>query len=506
MLCGSPEVLGKAFELITQEFARYGLTINKGKCKLFTPTELMDSSVLPDVPRVGAESGIVVLGVPVGSEVFVTSFVEQRLTDLEGMLGRLRQLDSSLTKFLILRACLGACKVTFLLRSLGLQFGKLIASRTKALLKTSLSGILEVDLDEVQFGLASMATVQGGLGLQDPEHVLGPASLGSSFVYATSTDELPELFWRDLSETWAYVRQKYQLPDDLLSGLKEDTEMRRDWTRQSWWQSLVNAQVEKAWSAAAPLRARKLKDLNAARTCCDVSDLLGSEDGEEEALSSHAWRLLMRFKLGDSLGDGNKLCCPGCGEAMDSFGDHVLSCHQLGIYTRHNHLRNKFASLCNDAGLEVRVEKGPDGQQARPGDCLVRGLCAEDRVAVDFTGVHPLQQSCSLAEVQPGKAASRAERTKRQESQALCKRAGWGFYPFAFETVGSFGGGARFLCQRLARQWSLHHECSLQEAGRAVHRALGCAVIRAVARQLERGFPAKEQGSGANAPAHLMSL
>ena len=113
-------------------------------------------------------------------------------------------------------------------------------------------------------------------------------------------------------------------------------------------------------------------------------------------------------------------CCPGCGEAMDSFGDHVLSCHQLGI---------------------------------------CQALC------------------------------KRAERPRTVST----------FQPFAFETVGSFGGSARFLCQRLARQWSLHHECSLQEAGRAVHRALGCAVIRDVARQLERGFPSAEEGPEASA-------
>ena len=60
--------------------------------------------------------------------------------------------------------------------------------------------------------------------------------------------------------------------------------------------------------------------------------------------------------------------CPGCG----SFVDHVLSCHMLGIYTRHIEARNKLASLCSNLSLHVKVEKGPEGSLLRP-DVLVQG-------------------------------------------------------------------------------------------------------------------------------------
>ena len=55
-----------------------------------------------------------------------------------------------------------------------------------------------------------------------------------------------------------------------------------------------------------------------------------------------------------------------CGAAMDGFGDHVLSCHKLGIYARHNEVRNELASLCSDLSLHVEVEKGPEGSLLRP--------------------------------------------------------------------------------------------------------------------------------------------
>ena len=91
--------------------------------------------------------------------------------------------------------------------------------------------------------------------------------------------------------------------------------------------------------------------------------------------------------------------------------------------------------------------------------------------------------------MQPGKLAAQVERSKRRESTAVCRRAGWVFQPFVVEAVGAWGGGARCLTQRLVRQWSLKQQCTLQEAGMMCQALLGTAVLRASARQLERGFP-----------------
>ena len=173
---------------------------------------------------------------------------------------------------------------------------------------------------------------------------------------------------------------------------------------------------------------------------------------------------------------------------MDCFGDHALSCSTLGSYARHNDLRNKFASLCQNAGLRVEVEKGPDGSLERPADVLVHGL-ERSPVAVDFSVVHALQPSSSLADVHPGRLAAQVERLKRHQNAALCQRAGWLCQPFAVEAVGAWGGGARYITQKVVRHWALKHDSSLKEAGISCQAVLGSAVLRAVCRQLEWGFP-----------------
>ena len=74
--------------------------------------------------------------------------------------------------------------------------------------------------------------------------------------------------------------------------------------------------------------------------------------------------------------------------------------------------------------------------------------------------------------------------------------------PFAAETFGAWGAGARFLVQRLVRHWSQTQDCSLREAGLLCHGTLGAAVLKAVCRQLERGFPlADGEAGGGGGPA-----
>ena len=273
--------------------------------------------------------------------------------------------------------------------------------------------------------------------------------------------------------------------------------LEEDWSRQSWWQGLVEQQVEKSWLSAAPVRHRVLKELGEARFCFDVSGLLGHPEGES-GLSSRAWVLGARYRIAVPLDTSATRSCPGCGGSMDPFGDHALSCPSLGTYGRHNDLRNKFSELCQEAGLKVEVEVGPSGSSCRPADSLVHGLFA---AAVDFVIAHPLHPSCDLANVRAGKLAALSESRKRRDNGPECARAGWKCAPFGAETFGAWGAGARFLVQRLVFLWSQKQGCSLREAGLACHGTLGAAVLKAVCRQLERGFPLPGEGSGSEASA-----
>ena len=495
LLCGSASVLREAFKVLKDMFGSMGLTVNSSKCRIFSPSaDFPMIAELSDIPVVLADGGITVLGVPVGSEDSIRHYLEQRREDLVCMLSRLKLLDSALAKFLLLRACLGVCRIIFLLRSVEFRLGTELAVKTQVMVRQALADILGKEMDDTQFGLACARVHKGGLGLQDPVASHGPAFLGSSFTFATSADTLPLSFWKDVDEAWSWTRGRFGLDTSILAALgniEGNPEINKEWTQQQWWQGMVDLHAAKSWESRASVRMRALKHLGGARFCSDVTSLLGSTDGESE-LSSRAWSLCMRYRLGVPLDDLDSRACPGCGSVMDSQGDHALCCARLGSYARHNDLRNKFAALCQESGLRVELERGPVGSTLRPADVLVHGLDSSP-VAVDFSVVHALQPSCALADVLPGKMAAQVERIKRRENAGSCQRAGWVCQPFVVEAVGAWGGGARFLTQRLVRQFSLKQGCGLQEAGRECQTVLGSAVLRAVCRQLERGFPSAEE-------------
>ena len=72
--------------------------------------------------------------------------------------------------------------------------------------------------------------------------------------------------------------------------------MEQDWSRQQWWQGLVEQKVEQNWLSEASVRQKLLKELGEARFCFDISSLLGCQEGDS-SLSSRAWSLGARYWL-----------------------------------------------------------------------------------------------------------------------------------------------------------------------------------------------------------------
>ena len=82
-------------------------------------------------------------------DAFIRQLTEEILSKLEDILSKSFRLQSGLGKFLLLRACFGACRESRLLRSLGFEDGLFLASQ-----------------DE-QFTLACMASRRGGLWVEE---------------------------------------------------------------------------------------------------------------------------------------------------------------------------------------------------------------------------------------------------------------------------------------------------------------------------------------------------
>ena len=410
------------------------------------------------------------------------------------MLQKSSRLHSALGKFLILRACFGACRVNHLLRALDYEDGRDLATKASIPFRLSLEDLLQKTTTDEQYTLACLASRRGGLGLKNPTWTHGAAFLASCFTYACSADSLSPAFWQELSVAWAAVCAA-DLPVNFLADFRpldgfDPRNVDKHWKQQRWWQAHIDSALEKKWSTNAPLRMRKLKMLMAARFSVDVTFLV-APGPDLPAISDRGWILSARMRIGMALDDADSRLCAGCSSPVDPVGDHALCCAKLGVYARHNDLRDEFAALCVDSGLSVELETGPD--HLRPADVLVHGI-ENSPLAVDFSVVHPLQPSADLAEVYPGKLARQTENSKVRARLPACRRLGWSFCPFVVEATGTWGGKAKHLAQLVTNKYALKHGCSKKEAGVVCKTRLQLSLLRSLSRQLERAFPSPLEG------------
>ena len=253
---------------------------------------------------------------------------------------------------------------------------------------------------------------------------------------------------------------------------------------QSTWSTLSSAHLTEQWDASVAPRERFRRQCQAqphaaawltAPPCEALGLLFAPSD----------FQLLCRRWLGVNLFPSLEAAlCPACGSQGDVQGDHVLCCAQLGRYARHTALRETLLHIAEAAGFTCQREVKVDPVSLRrPADFLISAFDHGVDVAVDVSGVHPLQlrsdftQDCGLV-------AERREQQKMQQSAALCHAQGVRFTPVVGETTGGWGPLSQSFLQRLFRAYRSRHPGSLEEEGNS---ALWCRVsvgfAKAVGRQ-----------------------
>ena len=125
------------------------------------------------------DSGVKVLGVPVGPPGFIQEHSQKVLCKLQGCLERLKMLGCAYSAFHILRSCLSACKVVFLLRTLPFTLAQELATEAQAKMRSALTDLLDSSLDEAQWSLARLPVRRGGLGVLDPVTASAPAHVAA---------------------------------------------------------------------------------------------------------------------------------------------------------------------------------------------------------------------------------------------------------------------------------------------------------------------------------------
>ena len=88
--------------------------------------------------------------------------------------------------------------------------------------------------------------------------------------------------------------------------------------------------------------------------------------------------------------------CIACGQPQDYFSDHALCCKAMGVYARHNALRQTLADLVSCAGFACQLEVALPGSNLMPADMFVPTFVDGRPAALDGAVTHPLKSNLSF--------------------------------------------------------------------------------------------------------------
>ena len=146
-----------------------------------------------------------------------------------------------------------------------------------------------------------------------------------------------------------------------------------------------------------------------------------------------------------------------CGQERDEYGVHALVCKKGFRTKRHNDLRDTFAELAREAGLDATVE--PPGYQLglksdgkpRPADVLIRNWSGGKCAAFDM-GVSCVTSMGNVAKASktPLATADAYAQHKNDKYRELCRAQDILFVPLIVETHGAWTHEAVKVFKRLA--------------------------------------------------------
>ena len=491
-LCGQTTAVEGMFASLVQKSPEFGLKVNLEKCKQWGPTP-SQTALAPCVPW---ESGIKVLGVPIGPASFVREFSRKVLAKLQSCLERLRLLGCAFSALHILRSCLSVCKVVFLLRTLPFDLALELAAETQVKIRSTLCDILDTPLDDTQWSLARLPVRRGGLGFLDPVIAAAPAHVAAflSSSAAAALNGLPackvrQAFFNALTalaqSSPAHVSAirtlvRVGLP---VPGHMAQRELFEMWCDQHQWSDALHEGLSTLLETSLPIRMRRMREL-ASGAHAGSWLLSPSPQHHTPKWASSEWRLLLLWRLGIPL--GLPIACVACGACQDAYGDHALSCAAMGTYRRHNTVRDAFVDLAVGAGLQCRTSVGLPGTNLVPGDLFLPAF-SDVPSAVDVSVVHPLHPSrMSQAAVTTGAAAEARAVEKVALYGDQCKERSWDLWAVVAETTGAWCGSAQRFVRQLARKRALRTGEVYREVVADSWTAVAHALARAVARQLVR--------------------
>ena len=472
-IMGSPKEVARGYQLVAQKCAKWGLSVNAGKCEVIAlARQELDALRRAGLPMGVADDGretqdaqpgtcfrripggdFELLGAPIGSKAHCEEWMRLKVQEFFPLLRALKGMQDSQVAASLLRQCGAFSRVVFYMRCTGHTGAREYLETFDRKVEEALCGILGSDESElppearVQAGLAVR---RGGLGIRWAVDHSEAAVLAAMSGTHDLCRKLDKDFQWDASG-WADAAAAFNKRVAADQQIATDERPEKGVRQRVLSQAVEQRQHDELVERADDIGTARLLSLLLPYT----GAFLTATPSWDARVPRKDFQAVVRFRLGVQVYDEGSTC-DACLEKQDPWGLHVTGCERRhDRFERHDAVVHAVAAKFNELGIKAKIEVRDiiADTQRRPGDvALPAGVTGKRRVAVDVTIRTPFAASVLRgAATTIGYAASQGEAAKRGYCEEKCSREGWDFLPFAMEVFGGFGGAAAGLVRRCGR-------------------------------------------------------
>jgi hypothetical protein len=344
---------------------KLGLNLNLTKCVVYgSNCEALPTAIIR------ASDGLVVLGSPVGSDMFVKSFVRDVVNRAADGLLKTRELNDPQMELLLLRCCTGAPKLIHWLRTC---VPSVIVDEINLFdhaIDSTLQHILGTPVYDKHRLTMHLPLSLGGIGIP-----IVSISADAAFVSSigASWSLQPNILPRSGFEDACRILENHGSPvprlpakinvivTPLISNTKEFNQHK----------ILLPINNKLLLNIAATSDIKK-NVIMTGRACKGASYWLTTPPNfsDNTVIEASAFRALLKYSCGMPLFTGEHKC-PDCNRIQDNFGHHAVSCKKAaGAIDKHNSIVNSIFIQMKSAGINCCSEAFNPLQinRQRPGD------------------------------------------------------------------------------------------------------------------------------------------
>ena len=443
-IVGSVHLLKQVWHILQTHGPALGLHLNPAKCEwswlnpgCSLPCPIRQEGVPEDLQvKLVPHSQIQMLGVPLGSDSFVSGFVENTLLgNLQETVDRLVEFEDTQSASYLLRVSYSIVRAVHFMRTTPLEQWKEQAGKFDSMIRKAIESILGIPMDDRTFSQACLTPKLGGLGLRrTAEH--------ADLAFHAS--------WHESMRT---AKEAWPPPPGMSPQYVPQSEASYE----------ADARVYQSLIDTAPTR----REVQRLRRCAQphanglITAVPSEEDGRDTLLKPRVFRTAVMSRLGVPLLK-EEISCSLCEQHINKYGDHATCCSRGGsLINRHNTIRDLVDKIASDGMLSLIPEKkgilGPTSGR-RPGDVTIPRWSEGQGLAIDIAITSPL--SSSVNEGKPCEPyAANVKHAKYDKSFVGTE---YMFCAMVWETLGALNEEGeevikqifRFAAKRLGREFS----------------------------------------------------